>query len=131
MYDDLTAQVISSAFEVHNTLGSGFLEKVYENALLVELREKGLKAESQKPVTVLYKDRNVGEYFADIIVGDKVVLELKAIEKIDDIHEIQLKNYLKATGIEVGLLINFGKSVEVKRKYVKNPGTTKNENLAP
>ena len=102
MYDDLTAQVISSAFEVHNTLGSGFLEKVYENALLVELREKGLKAESQKPVTVLYKDRNVGEYFADIIVGDKVVLELKAIEKIDDIHEIQLKNYLKATGIEVG-----------------------------
>ena len=127
MYDDLTAQVISSAFEVHNTLGSGFLEKVYENALLVELREKGLKAESQKPVTVLYKDRNVGEYFADIIVGDKVVLELKAIEKIDDIHEIQLKNYLKATGIEVGLLINFGKSVEVKRKYVKNPEIIKKE----
>ncbi|KKO18908.1 MAG: GxxExxY protein [Candidatus Brocadia sp.] len=121
MHDDLTSQIISSAFEVHNTLGSGFLEKVYENALLVELREKGLKAESQRPATVLYKDRNVGEYFADIIVENKVVLELKALEKIGDIHEIQLKNYLKATGIEVGLLINFGKSVEVKRKYVKNP----------
>lgn len=124
MYNDLTSQIIGCAFEVHKILGSGFLEKVYENAMIIELREKGLKAEPQNNITVFYKGENVGEYCADIVVEDKVILELKALENITDIHEIQLKNYLKATGLEVGLLINFGKSVEVKRKYIKNSEKT-------
>ena len=118
--NDLTERIIASAFEVHNVLGSGFLEKVYENALLAELKARGLKVESQREIKVLYKGESVGDYFADLIVEDKVILELKALEKINDIHEIQLKNYLRGTGIEIGLLINFGKTVEVKRKYVKN-----------
>ena len=98
MYDDLISQTIGCAFEVHKILGGGFLEKVYENAMIIELREKGLKAELQHNITVFYKGKNVGEYTADIVVNDKIVLELKALEKITDIHEIQLKNYLKATG---------------------------------
>jgi GxxExxY protein len=120
IYDDthLTEQIISCAYEVHNVLGSGFLEKVYENALLEELRSRGIKAETQKPIAVNYKSKVVGEYFADVVVEDSLIVELKALDKLADIHEIQLKNYLKATKIELGLLINFGKSVEVKRKYV-------------
>ncbi len=117
---ELTEKIINCAFEVHNVLGSGFLEKVYENALVIELRRNGLKALSQVPISVFYKEEVVGDYAVDIVVDEKVIIELKAIEEIIDIHEIQLKNYLKATGLEVGLLINFGKSVEVKRKYVKN-----------
>jgi GxxExxY protein len=117
-YNDVTEQIIGCAFEVHGVLGSGFLEKVYENALLEEMRNRGLKAERQKPIPVLYKNKVVGEYFADIIVEDVVILELKALEKLSDFHELQLKHYLKATGIEVGLLINFGRSVEIKRKFV-------------
>ena len=118
--DDLTEQIINSAFEVHKVLGIGFLEKVYENALLEELQSRGLKAESQKPATVFYKNRIVGEYCVDILVEDSVILELKALERLNDIHELQLKNYLRATGIQLGLLINFGKSVEIKRKFVKS-----------
>jgi GxxExxY protein len=123
IYDNphLTEQVIGCAYEVHNVLGCGFLEKVYENALLNELAFKGIKAEAQRPISVSYKETIVGEYCADIVVEDSLVIELKAVEKLTDIHEIQLKNYLKATSIELGLLINFGKSVEVKRKYVPNP----------
>jgi GxxExxY protein len=118
--DHVTEQIIGCAFEVHTVLGSGFLEKVYENALFEELKCCGLKVEAQKPIAVSYKGNVVGEYFADIVVEDTVILELKALEKLTDIHELQLKNYLKATGRELGLLINFGKSVEVKRKYVKS-----------
>lgn len=117
-YVDLTEQIINCAFEVHNILGSGFLEKVYENAVLEEIRSRGLKAESQRGIAVKYKDHIVGEYYADIVVEDKIIIELKAIDKLNDIHELQVKNYLNATGIEIGLLINFGKSVEIKRKYV-------------
>lgn len=122
IYDNqyLTEQIISCAYEVHNVLGSGFLEKVYENALLEELKIRGIKAEAQKPISVTYKDRVVGEYLADLVIEDSIIIELKALEKLADIHEIQLKNYLKATKIELGLLINFGKSVEVKRKFVRN-----------
>lgn len=123
---ELTEKIIKCAFEVHNVLGSGFLEKVYENALVIELHRNGLKALSQVPISVFYKGEVIGEYTADIVVGEKVIIELKAIEEIVDIHEIQLKNYLKATGIEVGLLINFGKSVEVKRKHVKDSKNIKN-----
>jgi len=117
----LTEQIISCAYEVHNVLGSGFLEKVYENALLHELASRGIKVEAQKPVSVSYKGRVVGKYCPDIVVEDSLIIELKAVERLTDIHEIQLKNYLKATTVELGLLINFGKSVEVKRKYVPNP----------
>lgn len=84
------------------------------------MQKNGLKAISQVPISVLYKGKNVGEYTSDIVVEDKIIIEIKAVEKIIDIHELQLKNYLKATGLEIGLLINFGKSVEVKRKHVRN-----------
>jgi GxxExxY protein len=122
IYDNpyLTEQIISCAYEVHNVLGSGFLEKVYENALLEELKARSIKAEAQRPISVNYKGTVAGEYFADLVVEDSIIIELKALEKLADIHEIQLKNYLKATNIELGLLINFGRSVEVKRKFVKN-----------
>jgi len=119
-HKELTEKIIRCVFEVHNVLGSGFLEKVYENALLEEMQKKGLKAISQVPISVVYKGNNVGEYTSDIVVEDKIIIEIKAVENIIDIHELQLKNYLKATGLEVGLLINFGKNVEVRRKYVRN-----------
>jgi GxxExxY protein len=118
-HKDLTERIIASAYEVHNVLGSGFLEKVYENAMVVELKNKGLRAEPQRGITVEYKGRIVGEYVTDIVVEDAVIVELKALDRIAEIHEIQLKNYLRATGIEVGLLINFGAGVEVRRKYVE------------
>jgi len=113
----LTEQIIQAAFTVHNTLGSGFLEKVYENALAIELDKTGLKAAQQVPLSVMYRDSIVGEYCADLMVEDKIILELKAVAHILPIHEVQLVNYLKATGLEIGLLINFSnKRVEVRRK---------------
>ena len=117
-YEQLTETIIGAAYQVHSVLGSGFLEKVYENAMYEELTDRSLSVERQKPISVNYKGRLVGEYYSDLIVENVVILELKATEKISDIFEIQLKNYLKATGVEVGLLINFGKSVEVRRKFV-------------
>jgi GxxExxY protein len=118
---ELTEQIINCAFEVHKILGAGFLEKVYVNAMLEELKSRGLKAESQRGIMIRYKNNIVGEYIADIVVEDVIIIELKALDKLNDLHELQLKNYLKVTGMEVGLLINFGKSVEVKRKYIQNP----------
>jgi len=115
--DELTQEIISCAFKVFNTLGSGFLEKVYENAMIIELESAGLSVEAQSKIDVYYKDKLVGEYSADIIVEEEVIIELKAVENLNKIHEIQLVNYLNATGIEIGLLINFGSKVEVKRKY--------------
>ena len=117
-HSDITEKIIACAYTVHSKLGFGFLESVYENSLMIELRKAGLHAEQQYPVKIYYEKEIVGDYVADIIIEDKIILELKAVDKILDIHEIQLKNYLKATGIEVGLLINFGKSVEIKRKFV-------------
>ena len=115
-YADLTEEIIKAAYKVHNALGFGFLEKVYQNALMIELKRMGLKVSSEMPIKVYYRNEIVGEYIADIIVEDKVILELKAVKDLAEIHEVQLVNYLKATGIEVGLLINFGHSVQVKRK---------------
>ena len=115
-YADLTEKIINAAYKVHNVLGFGFLEKVYQNALMIELKRMGLKVSSEMPINVYYRNEIVGEYIADIIVEDKVILELKAVKDLAEIHEVQLVNYLKATGIEVGLLINFGHSVQVKRK---------------
>ncbi len=114
--NNITYAINGAVFEVNRVLGPGFLEKVYENALLVELRRRGLKAESQVPIKVLYKENAVGEYIADIVVEDKVIVELKTVETLDNVHEAQLLNYLKATGIKVGLLVNFKHpKAEIKR----------------
>ncbi len=112
---DITDAILKAFYEVYNALGFGFLERVYENALLLEFKEMGLLATSQVPVSVRYKNMNIGEYFADIIVEEKVIIELKAAERLVEAHRNQLLNYLKATGYEVGLLLNFGKKPEFKR----------------
>jgi GxxExxY protein len=114
---DLTERVIGCAYTVHNALGSGFLEKVYENALRVELEKAGLISEQQVPITVYYDGQIVGEFAADLLVEDKLIVELKAVQALAKKHEVQLVNYLTATNIDIGLLINFGPSVQVKRKY--------------
>jgi GxxExxY protein len=120
LYQELTSNIISCFYKVYNTLGFGFLEKVYENALLFELSKSGLFVERQKPIKVYYEDKLVGEYFADLIVEDKVIIELKAVDALIEEHELQLINYLKATEIEVGLLLNFGKKPEIRRKIFTN-----------
>jgi GxxExxY protein len=117
--NDLIKLVIGSAYRVHNTLGSGYLEKVYENAMMIELRKLRLNAQSQAPIKVFYENEIVGDFIADIFVENCLILELKAVENILKIHEIQLVNYLTATNIDDGLLINFGASVVLKRKFRK------------
>jgi len=120
--NDITYAINGAVFEVNRILGSGFLEKVYENALLVELKRRRLKAESQVPIRVLYKESVVGEYIADILVEDKVVVELKTVETLEKIHEAQLLNYLQATGIRVGILINFKHpKAEIRRMVLNLP----------
>jgi GxxExxY protein len=112
----LTYSINGAVFEVNRVLGPGFLEKVYENALLMELKARGMTAAAQYPIKVRYKDQIVGEYFADLLVEDQVIIELKTVNKIEKIHEAQLLNYLKATGIKVGLLVNFKSTkAEIKR----------------
>ncbi len=124
--DELTERIIGCAFRVHNELGWGFLEKVYENALTLELTESDLIVRQQHPVPVFYRGRMVGDYVANLIVEEKVVVEVKAVKSVAAEHEIQLVNYLNATGIEDGLLINFGSSVQVNRKFRKKcPGNFK------
>jgi GxxExxY protein len=113
----ITERIIGCAYRVHNELGVGFLEKVYENALAFELAESGLQVKQQEPIPVYYRQKVVGEYFADLLVEDRILVELKAVRSIVSEHEVQLVNYLAATGKEDGLLINFGSSVQVKRKY--------------
>lgn len=120
-YSDITEKIIKCSYDVYNSLGSGFLEKVYENALTLKLKKLGLKAEQQYPINVNFENEVVGEFFADILVEDKIIVELKALKELIDIHEAQLINYLKATKIEVGLLINFGPNIQIKRRiYTKN-----------
>lgn len=115
-WNEITRTVIGCSYTVSNTLGPGFLEKVYENALAHELRSQGLAVEQQKGLTVYYRDIVVGEYLADLLIENCVVVELKAVRAFDDIHLAQCLNYLKATGIRVGLLINFGtQKVQIKR----------------
>lgn len=113
----LTKKIIGLAYKVHNTLGIGFLEKVYENALKIELEEAGLAVKQQEPINVYYAGRLVGEYYADLWVENRVIIELKAVRALDRMHEVQLVNYLAATGMNTGLLLNFGPSVQVKRKF--------------
>jgi GxxExxY protein len=120
LHREKTDAIIKAFYQVYNDLGYGFLEKVYENALLIELKNLGFDCHKQYPIKVWYKDQLVGEYFADIIVDNDIILELKAAEAIVEEHEIQLINYLKATEIEVGLLLNFGRKPEFKRKVFTN-----------
>ena len=126
-YVELTNTIIGCAFRVYNILGYGFLESVYEKAMLIELNKAGLRAEFQKEILVHYDGQIVGEFKADIFVEDVIIVELKSVRMLSKAHEVQLVNYLLATQKSVGLLINFGeKSVEVKRKirdinYYKNP----------
>ncbi len=108
IHDDLTGKVLGACFEVSNELGSGFLESVYEKALLVALTDVGLQADSQVPLKVVYRNTVVGDFYADIVVEGTVLLELKAVKALAPEHIAQVLNYLKATGIEVGLLVNFG-----------------------
>ena len=120
LHNELTSLILKTYYEVYNELGFGFLEKVYQNALLIELKNKGLEVTSNKKIKVYYKGENVGDYYADIIVNDTVILELKAAEYIIDQFENQLLNYLKGTDCEVGLLLNFGKKPEFRRKIYEN-----------
>jgi len=120
--NDITYKINGAIFEVNKVLGAGFLEIIYKRALLIELRKRGLKAQSEVPIQVLYKGELVGDYFADIVVEDRIILELKAIEKLQTVHEAQLLNYLKATGMHVGLLINFTHpKAEIKRMVLNLP----------
>jgi len=117
---ELTGKIIKAFYNVYNKLGFGFLEKVYEHAMVIELNDLCLQCEVQKPIDVYYKEKEVGGYFADIIVGHKVILELKAAETLIKEHQAQLLNYLKATNIEVGLLLNFGKEPKFQRMIFEN-----------
>jgi len=109
LYKELTGEIIEASCSVHNTLGCGLLEKVYENALAWELELRVRKISSQKEFKVIYREKEVGMYYADLVVDDKVIVEVKAVENIDDIHRAQLLNYLRISGLRVGLLINFAK----------------------
>lgn len=120
LHENITKKIIEAYYKVYNSLGYGFLEKVYENALKIELKRTNLRVDQQKNVKVFYNEFEVGDYFADLIVEDLVIVELKAAESLCEEHEAQLINYLKATNLEVGLLLNFGKKAEFKRKVFSN-----------
>ncbi len=115
--DDLTHRVIACAYTVHNTLGAGFLEKVYEEALALEMTEQQIRFVRQAPIAVHYRGKIIGDYIADFLIEQRLICELKALEWLTKLHEVQLVNYLAATGIGTGLLINFGSSVTVRRKF--------------
>jgi GxxExxY protein len=115
-YGELTEQIIGAFYSVYNTLGYGFLEKVYVRALAIELGKIGLPVQLEKPMVVYYNDTIIGEYYADIIVCDCVIIEVKAAKHLNIDHEAQLLNYLKASRLEIGLLLNFGPKPEVKRR---------------
>jgi GxxExxY protein len=119
-YKELTDKIIRIFYKVYNKLGYGFLEKVYENAMIIEFKREGIPAISQYPIEVFYQDETIGEYYADIFVDEKVIVEIKAAKHLVEENEAQLLNYLKATDIEVGLLFNFGAKPEVKRKAFDN-----------
>src|ERR1044072_532360 len=124
--NNLTYKVIGCAYKVHNVLGPGFLEKVYENALIFELKKRGIYARQHVKLPVFYEDHQVGLYFPDLWIEDQLIIELKAILTLAPEHEMKLINYLAATGIDNGLLINFGNTVQVKRKFREyNPSVRK------
>jgi len=118
LHTEITSTIIKAFYNVYNTLVYEFLEKVYENAMLIELKNMGLQARKQYPISVYYEEEKVGDYIADIVVESKVIVEIKAIEKLIAEHEAQLVNYLRATDFEVGLLLNFGKKAEKKQRVL-------------
>ena len=120
IHENLTGQIIKAFYNVYNELGYGFLEKVYENALALELESMGLRVGRQRPIRVHYLGRQVGDYYADLIVEGLVIFELKCAEALCEAHEAQLLNYLKATDVEVGLLLNFGRKPAFRRKIFTN-----------
>ncbi len=120
IHGDVTESIIASFYDVYNTLGYGFLEKVYENALALELVKRGFDIDAQVSIPVYYSKKQVGQYFADLLVEDKVIVEIKAAKELCEEHEFQLINYLKATNCEVGLLLNFGRKPQFKRKIFQN-----------
>lgn len=129
-HKEVTQEIIGAFYAVYNALRYGFLEKVYENSLAIELRHRGLQVEAQKPITVYYRDEVVGDYFADLVVNDVVIVEIKAVKELANEHEAQLLNYSKATPYEVGLLLNFGPKPErVRRAYDNSNKPNININL--
>ncbi len=122
LYGELTRSIIGCAFEVINELGSGFLESVYERAMMIALSDAGLPAEAQKPIGIEYRGRQVGDFYADILVDDRVIVELKAVKALAPEHEAQVINYLNATGVRVGLLINFGSSKLEFKRFTRSRG---------
>ena len=119
LHGTLTHAVIGCAFEVANELGPGFLESVYENAMIVALEDAGISVESQKPIDVSFRGRVIGNFFADLLVEDKVIVELKAAASLTPAHQAQVINYLNATGYQVGLLLNFGKPKLEHRRFTR------------
>ena len=120
LYSDITSEVLNAFYDVYNELGYGFLEKVYKNALFNELTQRGIKCQKEYPISVYYKGVCVGDYYADIMIDDKIILELKAVKTILPEHIAQLNNYLRATNAEVGLLLNFGLEPQKKRIVFTN-----------
>jgi GxxExxY protein len=120
LHEGITSQIIAAFYAVYNKVGYGFLEKVYENALVLEFRKSGLKVAEQVAIEVCYEGHPIGEYFADLLVEDKVIVEVKAADALIQAHENQLVNYLKATRLEVGLVLNFGPEPQFKRKIFTN-----------
>ena len=120
LHKELTDEIIDAFFEVYDVQGYGYLERVYQNSLYLELIDRGYKVEAQKEIKIYYKSREVGVYFADLVINDLVILELKAAETLTDIHEAQLVNYLRGTVYEVGYVLNFGPKPEFSRKIFTN-----------
>jgi GxxExxY protein len=125
-YENITKEIIGAAYDVHNQLGFGYLESVYQNSMIIELGKRQLKVEFEKQISVYYDDQVVGKYQVDLLIENKIIAELKSVESLNKAHEVQLVNYLNCLRKEIGLLINFGPSVvEVKRKF-RQPDTFKN-----
>ena len=120
LHKDLTDAIIKTFYDVYNELGYGFLEKVYQNSMYIELKARGFNVEAQKQIKVFYKNNQVGEYYADLVINDLIIIELKAAEVIVEEFECQLINYLRGTDKEVGLLLNFGKKPEFRRRVFEN-----------
>ena len=118
IHKELSYKIVGLAMNVHSTLGYGFLEKVYENSLMILLSKEGIRAEQQKGIKVIFENVIVGEYFADIVINDQILLELKSVESLVDAHRSQVLNYLKATGLKLGILINFGKTGLEHQRFV-------------
>ncbi len=120
IHEEITQEIIGCFYKVYNCLGYGFLEKVYENAMCIELAQTGLQVKAQEKIEVYYNEVVVGTYYADLLIEDKVIIEIKSVSHLLEEHEAQLLNYLKATSIEVGLLLNFGEKAEFKRRAFSN-----------